>query len=257
MANVGRRCCGPFRHRVYNATTFSHLPPILDTMTKELDIRFETLNYTARYARPAFAVWGQGGKITEELYEALSPYGVTLQNFQATPTLPNASTPLLTIAIGNSGALKFAYDNLEFTFSNFTTDFFRSLPHLFSACTRWLRAEVPKFQFASHEFTYFCHSYIKDMTTEEVLASINLRTFESAGLSLGHGAIFHHAIRDRKWETRFILDRSSFLPNAFFVGLGITVTQDELNYENTLVEGRGYLASLLRELDLSLPELSQ
>jgi hypothetical protein len=245
-----------FPTQVYNDTLPSNVLGILKAMTKELDIRFTNLSYTARYARPTFNLWGKGGKIVEALYDALSPYGAALPTIQAASSLPNASTPLLTIGIGNAGNLKFAYDRLEFTFLNFTGDFFRSLPGLFSGSTKWLRTEVPKFQFASHEFNYFNHSYIKEMTTEEFLASINPRILKSAGLSLGHGTIFHHAKPDRKWATQLILDKSSHLPNALFVGLNITVTQDDLNYENFLIEGRDYLASVLQELNLNLPELS-
>ena len=226
-------------------------------MTKELDIRTETLNYLAAFARPAFSLWGQGGKITEGLYDALSPFGASLPTFQATPTLPNASTALLTIGIGNSGTLKFAYDRLEFTFTDFTTDFFQSLPRLFSACADWLRASVPKFQFATHDFGYFSHSYIKGTTTEEILAMINPQKFKSAGLALGHGAIFHHAIPETKWRTRLILDRSAQLPDALFLGLNLTLTRDSIEYDKFLVDGRAYLASILEELDLSLPDFSQ
>ena len=226
-------------------------------MTRELDLRWETLNYTAHFARPTFVLWGQGGAIMEGLYDALAEYGVTLANVQVTPTLPNASTPLLTIKVGESGSLKFAYDRLEFSFSNFTTEFFQSLPGLFSRVANWLNKTVPKFQFASHEFNYFAHSYIKQGETENVLASINPRKFEGAGLSIGHGAIFHHTVPEKRWATQFIVDRSSFLPNAFFMGLGITVSHGDIEYERFVLDARAYLGSLLHELDLTLPELSE
>lgn len=226
-------------------------------MTKELDVRLETLNYTARYAQPAFNLWAQGGTITEALYKALSPYGATLQSFQATPTLPNASVPLLTIGI-NSGALKFAYDRLEFTFSDFTTEFFESLPQLFFASTNWLRESNPKFQFGSHEFNYYVHSYIKGSTTEEILATANPKSFEStAGLSLGHGAIFHHAIPDRKWQTQLIVDRSNYLPDGLFLGLNLIVRYDDVKYDKFLLEGREYFGLLLQELGLNLPDFTR
>ena len=193
----------------------------------------------------------------KNLYDALAPFGVTLQSIQATPTLPNMSTPLVTIGIGNSGSLKFAYDRLEFTFNDFTLDVFQSLPRLFSSTTHWLRDAVSNFQFASHEFNYFNHSYIKEWTTEDLLASVNPRMLESGGLPVGHGLIFHHTIPERKWLTHLIVDKSSHLPNALFLGLGIIVTQDGIDYDSFLVEGRSYLASMLRELDLAFPELSQ
>lgn len=224
-------------------------------MAKELDIRWETLNYTARFARPAFALWGQGGVIMEGLCDALSEYSVSLANIQFTPSLTNATTPLLTISVGNSGNLKFAYDRLEFAFSNFTTDFFQSLPGLFSRLSKWLLGTVPKFQFASHEFQYFTHCYLKTGQTEEVLASVNARTFKKAGSSIGHGSIFHHALPEKKWETQFIIDRSTFLPNALFLSLNLT-THGDINYESFLNDGRAYFASMLQELDLALPELS-
>jgi hypothetical protein len=225
-------------------------------MARELDVRWETLNYTARYARPTFSLWGQGGKIVEGLYDALSRYGVTLENITGTPTLQNASAPLLTIAIGNSGTLKVAHDRLEFSFSNFTTDFFQSLPQLFSGCTQWLRGAVPKFQFATHQFHYFIHSYVKEATTEGVLKTINPMTLKSGGLSLGHGAIFNHLLPDRKWITQLIIDRSSFLPDALFVALNLTVSYDDIKYETLILEGREYLDSLLEGFDLSLPQFS-
>ena len=241
---------------MYNDRLRLNVLGILKTMTKELDVRWETLNYTARYARPAFSLWGQGGKIVEALYDALSRYGVTLENITGTATLANASAHLLTITIGNSGNLKIAHDRLEFSFSNFTTDFFQSLPQLFSACTEWLRVAVPKFQFATHQFQYFTHSYIKESTTEEVLKTVNPVILKSAGLSLGHGAIFNHVLPDRKWKTQLIIDRSSFLPDALFVSLNFSISSDDVKYEALILEGRQYLDSLLEGFDLSLPQFS-
>jgi len=241
---------------VYNYGSLSLPLSILDKMAKELDIRWETLNYTARFARPAFALWGQGGKIMEGLYDALSNYGVNLANIQFTPTLPNATTPLLTIGVTNTGTLKFAYDRLEYSFSNFTTDFFQSLPGLFSRLSQWLRDAVPKFQFASHEFQYFTHCYLKTGQTEEFLASVNARTFRNAGLSIGHGSVFHHTLPEKKWETQLIIDRSTSLPNALFLSLNIAAHGD-INYEDFLRDARAYFASMLQELDLALTELSE
>jgi hypothetical protein len=116
---------------------------------------------------------------------------------------------------------------------------------------------VPKFQFLGHEFNYFSHSYIKGTTTEEVLAMINPRKLKSAGLSLGHGSVFHHTIPETKWRTQLVLDRSNQLPDALFVGLGVTLSYDNIDYDKFLVDGRAYLASALGELDLSLPDFSQ
>src|ERR1700734_3519974 len=123
-------------------------------MQKELDIRLEGLTYTARFAKPLFDLRGRGGRRVGALYEALSPYGVTLGNIVVHGVVPNSAEPVITVWVRGNSTVKFAFDRVEFAINAFTQEFFETLPKLFKSSTGWIKDELPTFKFASHSFGY-------------------------------------------------------------------------------------------------------
>lgn len=226
-------------------------------MAKELDIQRESLTYTARFAKPLFNLWGRGGAIVEALYEALAPYGVTLGNIVISANVVNAAEPVITVWVRGSSTVKFAFDRVEFALHDFTQDFFEALPKLFKDSLGWVKTEAPKVRFASHNFGYYCHGPVKDSTTKAFLETINPKMLKSAGVSRGNATIFNNSVSDKNWTTRIWFDHSQLIPGALFVALIIDTVTEELDYPATLVDGRTYLRSVLSEVDLALPELSQ
>jgi|SRR6516165_142115 hypothetical protein len=226
-------------------------------MVKELDVRLESLHYTPRFARPLFEFWGNGGKVLHPLYEALSPHGVTLSNFQISPNVPNASGVVITVGIAGNSTAKFAFDRMEFVLNNFTREFFQSIPKLFHDCTEWIKHAVPDFKFASHTIGYFCHAFLKDSTTKEFLDTISPKTLRSAGSNLGSGTTFHYYEVEKNWQVRLLFDHSVVLPGSLFIGFVIETTTEQIDYGRMLTDGRTYFQSVLQELNLHLPESSQ
>lgn len=226
-------------------------------MAYDLDLKNEFLSYTASYSRPAFELWGQGGTISKGLYRALSPYGAPLANFQPSAYTPSAADTVFTVRIGQNGVCKFMLDKIELSFSNFTEEFFRSVPEILGASTSWIREAVPQLGFSAHEFRYFSHSLLKKATVTEFLKTVNPISLKAAGASLGNGVIFNNALPNRNWLTQLVLDRSVMVADGLYMSLTISVKTDVLQYDKLLVEGRAYLAGVLRELNLDVPELSE
>lgn len=219
-------------------------------MTATLDIRHESLAYTAKFARPPLALWGAGGRIVGGFYEALAPYNVTLRNIQVSPSVPTAADPVVTVQLGTT-VLKFSFEKVEVAFSNFSEEEFRGIPRFLQVSTGWLEREFP---FASHEAFYFSHSFLKDVAVDEFLTTINPDAVRSAGVDLGSGAVFYRAIPDKSWTTKLTIDKSQHFSGALFIGLNITVANGRVNYESLLTEGREYFVQALAALGLALPE---
>ncbi len=226
-------------------------------MPKELDIRLENLTYTVRFAPPVFHLWGRGGEVVGPLYDALSPYGVTLGNILVHSGVANAADPMITVWVRGNSTVKFAFDRIEFALNNFTQEFFEEFPRLFRDCTGWLRREPSTVRFASHSFGYFCHAMVKNSTVKAVLESINPRTLRSAGSSTGTSTIFHNSVSDKNWTTRVWFEQSQTFPGGLFIALNIDTITEELDYEATMVDARAYFRSVLAEVDLALPELAE
>jgi hypothetical protein len=222
-------------------------------MPATLDLHHESLIYAGNFVRPAFELWGAGGTIVREIYEALSPYKVSLQNFQLAPTLSTAADAILTVNVGNT-VLKFSFVKIDVSFTSFSEEEFQGIPRFLKASTDWLAKAVPRFSFVSHEVQYFSHSFLKEASVDDFLRTVNPRTMKSAGFDLGAGAIFHRSVPERKWVVRLMLDRSQYIPGALFVGLSIRIESGLVDYESLLTQGRGYFQESIGELGLILPD---
>ncbi len=225
-------------------------------MPATLDLRHESLGYTGNFARPTFELWGAGGIIVSQLYDALSPYRVNLQNFKLAGALPSAADTVLTVQVGST-VLKFSFEKIEVTFTGFSEEEFQAIPKFLEASTIWLGKAVPGFLFSSHQIQYFSHSFLKEGSVDEFLKATNPKPLRSAGFDLGTGAIFHHSVPEKKWVTQLTLDRSQYIPGSLFIGLSIGIETGPVNYDSLLGEGRAYFANALGELGLSLPNSSR
>ena len=226
-------------------------------MPFELDVRHENVSYVGKFAYPTFELWGSGGIITKGLYDALAPYGVTLQNLQVSSTIANVAESVVTVYVPSFGSLKFSFEQIEFSFANLTVEFFESIPAILNAATLWITKAVPKFKFASHQFTYFTHAFVKDSTPEQVLQTVNPQKLKSAGISLGNGAIFNSSVPSKNWETQLILDKSKYLTGGLFVSLAVIVRAGDVEYGKLMEDGRAYLRGILSDLDLNIPEAAK
>lgn len=221
-----------------------------------MDLKQELLNYTARFQRPALNLFGAGERIVRGLYDAFAPFSVPLTSFQL-PALGNAGETVVTVRLGDVGTSKFSYEKTELIFSNFSEDFFQSIPKILAASTDWLRAADSAFKIASHSFTYFSHSLLKGSNVAEYLTKVHPFNLKSGGVSLGTGAIFNMVDSERNWQTQLMVDRSVSLDGGLFVSLSIITKADKIDYDKMMVEAREYFGALIKEIDLELPELSR
>jgi len=143
---------------------------------------------------------------------------------------------------------------MEFSFSNFSHEFFLSIPSLLKSTTEWLRRDAKDFKFVAHSFAYFNHAFVKDEPVEAVLLRIGPKSPRSIGKGLGNGAIYHSVVHEKRWNTRFMLDRSVPVVGALFTGLTIDAERDYIEYGEFLAEGRTYYELILADFELQLPE---
>jgi hypothetical protein len=223
-------------------------------MPFKLDLRHETLNYVGHYARPALELWGSGGLVIKGLLDALGPHGVTLQQIVVSGNMSNASETVMTAHVPAVGPVKFSLDKLEFNFANFTSPFFEALPQTMVSLVSWIAKAVPNFKFASHHFAYFSHSFVEESTPQEALKALNVRELKSAGISVGNGAIFNYTVPRKGWETQLFIDKSQYLMGGLFVSLNLQISTGEIDYFATMMDARRYLADVLAELGLVMPE---
>lgn len=219
-----------------------------------LDLQYEALNYVGRYGRPTLELWGNGGLIIKGLLDALGPHGVTLQQIQVAGNLANAAETVVTAQLPGIGTVKFGFDKMEVNLANFPQAFIEELPATMNNLVAWVAKAVLDFRFASHSFSYFSHSFVKDSTPQEVLKMLNVRELKSTGISLGNGAIYNYAVPSKKWETQLLIDKSRHLPGGLFVNLEVTINEGEIDYGRLILDGRKYLADALAELELVMPE---
>ncbi len=220
-------------------------------MTATLDIRHESLAYSATFARPPLELWGAGGRIIRGFCEALEPYNVTLRNVQVSPAAATAADTVIAVQIGAT-VLKFSFEKVEATFSGFTEEEFRGIPKFLRLSTGWLKKEFP---FSAHEAWYFCHAFLKGPTVDEFLKSIYRNPIKSAGLDLGSGAVFYRALPEKAWTVQLTIDKSQQFPGALFIGLRLNIATGAVDYDLLFADGRQYLVKALTDLGVTLPSI--
>ncbi|MGH9687724.1 MAG: hypothetical protein ACRD5K_11600 [Candidatus Acidiferrales bacterium] len=217
-----------------------------------LDIRNESLAYSATFARPPLELWGAGGRIIKGLCEALEPYNISLRNIHVSPAAATAADAVIAVQIGST-VLKFSFEKVEATFSGFGEDEFRGIPKFLQMSTGWLEKQYP---FAAHEAWYFCHAFLKGPTVDEFLKNIYPNPIKSAGLDLGSGGVFYRAVPEKAWTIQLTIDKSQQFPGGLFIGLRLNVATGLVDYNLLFTDGRQYLAKALTDLGLALPELA-
>ena len=223
-------------------------------MPFELDLQHEVLNYRGTYARPILELWGKGGIIIDGLLNTLSPHNVRLPQIQVSANASTAADVVVVAQVPGAGSVKFSFDKLEFNFTNFSQEFFESIPNTMTSLTKWLRAVAVDFKFSSHNFLYSCHSFVKDSTPQNVLETVNPRELKDGGITVGNGAIFNYRIPSKSWETKLLIDKSEHITGGLFVSFELRINSGEIDYREVMLAGRHYLRGILQELNLSLPE---
>lgn len=223
------------------------------SMSIILDLRNESLIYMGLFKRPPFELWGGGGGVVRELYEALQPYNVTLQQIQVAPSLATAGDTILTIRIGQT-VLTFSYEKIEVLFTAFSEAEFQGIPKFLQAATEWLTKDTSSQRFKSHEVRYFSHSVLKDAHVDEFLLKVNSKAITSEGINVGGGLIFNHVLPRKQWIVSLTMDRSQFIKGALFIGLSIHVESPTIDYQSLLIEGREFFMKAVGQFGLVLPD---
>jgi len=223
-------------------------------MPHQLLVQQNQLIHTGLFSRPLFELWGEGKTILKGLFDAFSPYGASLADIRVQSPVGGPADQVVTVNIGLKGIHSFKIDRVEFTFFNYTEDFFPSIAKILESSARWIRGAVPSFKFASHQFVYSSHSQLKASTAEEVLKAISRIGLKSGGVDGGTGVIFHWTVPQRNWTTQLVLDHSVVVAGGLFMMFSLTVTADVVDYVSLASDGRSYFNALLDELGLEFSQ---
>jgi len=218
-------------------------------MKPNLTVEREQLVHTAQFSRPVLELWGEGKKIVSGLYNAFSPFGVSLADIRAEGS--NPAEQVITVNISSGGVHRFRFDRLETAFLQFSQETFERIPLILDASLRWIRDYVPEAQVGSHQFVHTSHCQVAgDGSVESILQRIGPSAPKSGGTRKGSGTIFHWDVPEREWQTQLVVDRSLAVSNGLFLMFTLTIGHDKINFVELSGSAREYLFGILNEIGL-------
>jgi hypothetical protein len=93
----------------------------------------ELLIYHGVLQRPAFQLWAQGATILEGLYDALSPFGLRLEDIRSEATSPSPAEQAVAITSATLGTHRFRLQGMESTLYTLSEDTLRKAPEILAA----------------------------------------------------------------------------------------------------------------------------
>lgn len=218
-------------------------------MRAELAVVNNQIAYTGAFLRPPFQLWGHGDLLLQEIFNALSPFGVKLSDIRSESLSADISGQAITANLGLGGVYRFRFDRIEATFFNFAESFFKEFPKLCDSATRWIRKAAQDIEFSSHKFVYSCHGRLGPLQVSQWL-NLAQGEIKTAGKSRGSGAIFHWFLEEKAWTTELVLDRSTLVPDGLFLMFTLEINKNDVVFEDVAPEARSYLQTVLSELGL-------
>jgi len=221
---------------------------------KKLLVQQNQVTYAAQFARPVFALWGDGKRILEGLFTAFNKRGITLANFRFDQSSQDPAAQALIVSFNPSYFFKFHLDHVESILNNFRSEDLIVFPEVLNEGAEWLRSSIPDFSFHSHLFTYFGHAKLSQGSSHDVLAAIPTFSIPEIGTSEGNGIIFHWKLPDRGWKTQLLIDHSLTVSNGLFIQFLLFITEDSINYAETAKVGRNIMDVALKQIGLEIDD---
>jgi len=223
---------------------------VRETELKKLQTQENQVSYVAVFSRPAFALWGQGGRILDGLFTAFEKRGISLSDFVFDQTSQVPAAQSITVNLSPSCYFKFQLERIESVLKNFTDQDLMLFAEILQQTTDWLRAAVPGLSFKSHLFGYFGHSRLSEGTSKDVLASFPTVSVPDIGVSEGNGIIFHWQLPEREWKIQLTIDHSLTLQKGLFTQFFLLTPGDNIDYQKVATAGRDIMEKALNHIGL-------
>lgn len=210
------------------------------------------VNYLGLFSKPPFSSWNEGGKVLGGLYEAFSPYNISISDIKY-ESFPNLADSTLTVFLFNYSAnYKFKWDRVEAMFSDLTEEQFPTIPAVLQHGDQWLHTLESDFSFQSHLLTYTSHNLLSEGSAKDFLQSLSNADIPDVGVSQGHGVTFHWDIPEHNWNFHIGIDLSFSVPNGLFLQFLIRTSIDRIDYVETFQSGMELGRSALAKIGLEV-----
>ena len=218
-------------------------------MKTEISIQQNQLAYMGTFMVPVLELWGQGGILLKDIYDALSPFGISLSDMRSEAVTSDVSGQAIRVSLTNIGTYQFRFDRIESTFVNFSDQVLAEIPKYLAAGTSWLRKRSPQFKFGVHRFVYSGHGMLKEGGAAGRL-ELAARPIVGSGENLGTGAIYHWRVADKAWTLQLIVDRSTLIPGGVYLMFVLEVARDHVDFWELLGQGRKLFEDATASLDM-------
>lgn len=217
-------------------------------MASKLIVEHAQVVYTAPFANPAFELWGEARKITQGIYEAFLPFGITLANIKG-ESGDNAAEQGVTVSIGSEAICRFKFSSVEVTSFRYSKGVAQNMSAILAAFAKWVRGAAPSVRFASHQFVYSAHCALQGGDGEVFLRTIAPRAPASGGTDRGTGVIFHWDLPG-SGSSQLVIDKSVIVRNGLYIALHLSIPEDVIDFEATGPWSYHYMANVLSDLGL-------
>lgn len=217
---------------------------------RDLVVVLNEASYIGRFSKPLLQAWGAGEALLRAIYEAFSPYGVSLANVRVENGLRSLGEQAIVVQFGNWATYRWRLERVEFTLANFSEEQLGLAAQILAAGDRWVQHIAGGPPYASHQISYLGHARIEGATSRELLMGLPRFTLRDVGDDLGSGTIFHWYDPQKGWNGTLMLDHSQVLPDGLFTMLSIVVSSGSLDYPRVMIECRSCLDGLLAQMGL-------
>lgn len=198
------------------------------------NVQTNQLDYVAAFSRPALALWGDGARILQGLYDSFEGLHQGLNDIKVEGDAAYPAQQAVTVAIRPNAYYRFRFERVEVQMVNFSPAQLASLPDILSRGDRWLRSSVQYLEFQSHVVSYSSHSKLEGATSSDILAGLTGAAFPILGERTGTGIIYRSKLPSRGWRTQLTLDHSLVVPDGLFVYFEILMSADQIEYGEAL-----------------------
>lgn len=219
---------------------------------RQLEVRINEVEYLGLLNHPAFSLWDEGKILLAALYNSFRPFNVKLADITIGGDATSPANQDVSVRLGSGASFKFRFDRLEARLANYTESDLVRFPEIVRAGVSGIREAATDITFASHIVNSASHSLISGVSSREFLLSLPSQPKFGVGQSMGHGHIFHFAMKDGTWQVQFSIDHSLSVPGGLYVSFLIVISTPDLDYGQIFTDAREVYRQCLAEVGLQL-----
>lgn len=204
------------------------------------------------FAKPLLSVWSAGPRVLQAIFETFSPLGVNLPSIRVEDGSKSPAEQAIVVQFSDRVTYRWRLERVELTLSRFTDEQLQQSSLILKASDQWMQRIGGELSFSSHHFSYFAHSTISGMSSQDFLMRLPHPELRSIGEDVGPGVIFHWQEASRGLNTTLLLEHSQAVPSGLFTMFSAVLAGGALDYASAILELRRHFEDLLAQLGLQL-----